>query len=149
MQIGQICNPVVVVARKEMSVADAARLMRDENVGSLVVVEDNGEGRSVTGILTDRDIVLSVVARDSDARTVTVGGVMEDDPVSVTTTDTGADTLHRMRQHGVRRIPVRSPRGVLEGIVTVDDVLAIIAEELNDLVSTINRQQQRESATRN
>lgn len=148
MQIGQICNPVVVVARKEMSVADAARLMRDENVGSLVVVEDNGEGRTVTGILTDRDIVLSVVARDIDARRVTVGEVMESDPVSVITTDTVADALHRMRQHGVRRIPVLSPRGVLEGIVTVDDVLAIIAEELNDLVSTINRQQQRENAPR-
>src|SRR5690606_2221720 len=148
MQIGQICNPVVVVARKEMSVADAARLMCEENVGSLVVVEDGVEGRKVTGILTDRDIVLSVVARDLDARTVKVSEVMEANPVSVTTTHSVADALHRMRQHGVRRIPVLSPNGVLEGIVTVDDVLAIIAEELNDLVSTINRQQEREGAAR-
>lgn len=148
MQIGQICNPIVVVAPKDISIAEAARLMREQHVGSLVVVEPRGEGEAVIGILTDRDIVLSVVACDLDPRTMTVGDIMQRDPVSVTTEDSVADALHRMREHGVRRVPVISVQGLLQGIVTVDDILAIITEELNDVVSTINRQQERESQTR-
>jgi CBS domain-containing protein len=85
--------------------------------------------------------VLSVVARDRDACTVLVGDVMQSELVSVTGEESVADALHRMRQHGVRRMPVVSERGILQGIVTADDVLAIIAEELNDLVSTVHRDQ--------
>lgn len=148
MKIGQICSPMVVVAHPDMTVADAARVMRKEHVGSVVVVEKGAEGKSVVGILTDRDIVLSVVAPDLDARTMLVGDVMQRELVSVTEDDTVADALYRMRQHGVRRMPVVSERGILHGIVTADDVLAIIADELNDLVSTVHREQRHESATR-
>ncbi|MFO7190058.1 MAG: CBS domain-containing protein [Pseudomonadota bacterium] len=148
MIIGEICNPVVVVVHKNMSIADAARLMREQHVGSLVVVEETDEGQRVEGILTDRDIVLSVVACDLDPNVVTVGDVILDTPVTIRADESVADALHCMRRHGVRRLPVVTERGILIGIVTVDDVLGIICEELNDVVSTITREQQRERVTR-
>lgn len=146
--VGQICNPMVAVAYKGMSVSEAAGIMRERHVGSLVVVEDTGEGKAVLGILTDRDIVLSVVACDLEPQTMTVGDVMISDLVTVRGEDTLSDALHVMRQHGVRRVPVVSSRGILQGIIAMDDVLEMIAEELNDLVRTVKREGQRETVTR-
>jgi Predicted signal-transduction protein containing cAMP-binding and CBS domains len=148
MNVGDICNPLVVVAYKEMSVAEAARLMREQHVGCLVVVEDTNEGKAVVGLLTDRDIVLSVVACDLQAQTMTVGDIMSTDLVTVRGDDALADVLHGMRQGGVRRVPVVSARGILQGIVTLDDVLAIMTNELDDLVRAVSREQKRETATR-
>ncbi len=148
MNVGDICNPLVVVAYKEMSVAEAARLMREQHVGCLVVVEDTNEGKAVVGLLTDRDIVLSVVACDLQAQTMTVGDIMTTDLVTVRGDDALADVLHGMRQGGVRRVPVVSARGILQGIVTLDDVLAIMTNELDDLVRAVSREQKRETATR-
>lgn len=148
MNVGDICNPLVVVAYKEMSVAEAARLMREQHVGCLVVVEDTNEGKAVVGLLTDRDIVLSVVACDLQAQTMTVGDIMTTDLVTVRGDDALADVLHGMRQGGVRRVPVVSERGILQGIITLDDVLAIMTNELDDLVRAVSREQKRETATR-
>lgn len=148
MNVGDICNPLVVVAYKEMSVAEAARLMRERHVGCLVVVEDTNEGKAVVGLLTDRDIVLSVVACDLQAQTMTVGDVMTTDLLTVRGDDALADVLHSMRQGGVRRVPVVSARGILQGIITLDDVLAIMTNELDDLVRAVSREQKRETATR-
>lgn len=148
MNVGDICNPLVVVAYKEISVAEAARLMREQHVGCLVVVEDTNEGKAVVGLLTDRDIVLSVVACDLQAQTMTVGDIMTTDLVTVRGEDSLADVLHGMRQGGVRRVPVVSARGILQGIVTLDDVLAIMTNELDDLARAVSREQKRETATR-
>ena len=148
MNVGDICNPQVVVAYKEMSVAEAARLMREQHVGCLVVVEDTNEGKAVVGLLTDRDIVLSVVACDLQAQTMTVGDIMVTDLVTVRGDDALADVLNGMRQGGVRRVPVVSERGILQGIIALDDVLAIMTNELDDLVRAVSREQKRETATR-
>ena len=148
MNVGEICNPMVVIAYKEMSVADAARVMRDKHVGCLVVVEESKEGKTVVGVLTDRDIVLSIVACDLQAQTMTVGDIMTTDLITVRGEDTFADVIGAMREQGVRRVPVVSVHGILQGIVALDDVLEILTEELDQLVRAVNREQKRETATR-
>jgi CBS domain-containing protein len=138
MDIRDICKPVVVFGYKHMALNEAARLMRDHHVGSLVVIEERESGKMPIGMLTDRDITVSVVARDLDARILTVGEVMTPDVVAVRDDDSIVDALALMRRRGIRRAPVVTRAGVLAGIVTLDDLLRIVVAQLDDLVGSIS-----------
>lgn len=141
---GEVCSRIVTIAFRATPLNQAARLMREQHVGSLVVVEETDPGRVVVGMLTDRDIVVSVVARDMDARQMQTGEVMTTDVVTATEDDTVIDVLEQMRRRGVRRIPVIGAQGVLIGLVTLDDLLAIVAEEMQVMVGAISSGSRRE-----
>lgn len=146
---GEVCTRSVTIAFRDTPLLDAARLMRAEHVGCLVVVEDGVAGRrTVVGLLTDRDIVTAVVAPDLDLHTLRVGDVMSADPVTVGEDDSLIDLMRAMRAKGVRRIPVVGAQGELIGIATLDDVLAILSEELSLLVAAIEHEGQRERQLR-
>ncbi len=147
MKTGEACNRTVVVVDREMPLGDAARLMREHHVGSLVVAKPT-YGNKPLGIVTDRDMVVEVMAEDLDYRTVTVGDIMGDKLVVAREQDDSLDTLKLMRSQGVRRIPVVTEKGDLAGIVTVDDLLEIVAEELEDIVHAIGNEQTRETKHR-
>ncbi len=100
------------------SVQEAARMMRDEDVGPMPIVE-NG---SVTGILTDRDIVLRVVAEGKDPASTTAGEIASRDLVTIDPEQTMDEALRLMAQHQVRRLPVAEEDGRLVGIVAQADV---------------------------
>ena len=138
MDVRDICKPVVVFAYRSMPLNEAARLMRDHHVGSLVVVEEKESGKMPIGMLTDRDITLSVVAKDLEARNLTVGEVMIEDIVAVREDDSIVDALALMRRRGVRRAPVVTRGGKVAGIVTLDDLLRIVVAQLDDLVAAIS-----------
>jgi CBS domain-containing protein len=148
MNVSDFSNPFVAVVQRTTSLTDAARLMREHHVGSLVVVDETGKGRVPVGILTDRDIVVAVVAREVDPRALTAGDVMSGELATVRPTDSAADALERMRRRGVRRLPVVAENGTLAGIVTIDDLLAAVADELGALVRAISAEQAREARTR-
>jgi CBS domain-containing protein len=133
MNAGELCSRIVVFAERDMDLVEAARLMRDHHVGSLVVVDDTGAGRVPAGILTDRDIAIAVVAKGVAPTTLRVGEVMSGDPVTVREQDDVLDALRAMRAHGVRRVPVIDAKGLLAGILALDDVLEVVAEELGEL----------------
>lgn len=124
MTVYELCQRHVVTVRKHEELATAARMMRERNVGCLVVVEPAGGtgGERPVGMLTDRNIVTTVIARGSDPRTVTVGDVMTHQPVTVLSSASIEDALQRMRIGGVRRVPVLDDRGRLAGIIAVDDI---------------------------
>jgi len=148
MKVGELCNRVVVFAYRDMPLAEAARLMREHHVGSLIVVkEDNGK-RTPLGILTDRDIVVEVLAAGLDFRTLIVGEVMSDDLITAREEDDMLDVLGVMRRRGIRRIPVVTPAGTLAGIVTIDDLLGVLSEELDGIVRAIDGEQAKEVARR-
>jgi CBS domain-containing protein len=147
MKTGEVCNRTVVVVGRETLLSEAAKLMREHHVGSLVVAR-NTYGRKPVGIVTDRDMVVEVLAADVDYRTVTVGEIMGDKLVIAKEEDDSLDTLKRMRASGVRRIPVVTEKGDLAGIVTVDDLLEIVAEELEDIVHAIGNEQTKETKRR-
>jgi CBS domain-containing protein len=143
MTVGVICTRSVVVAPKGESIVDAAKRMRMLHVGTVVVVNEGDEKRVPLGILTDRDIVLSVVASDPDhLRFLTVDDAMSDDLVTAPE-DTGlADALTLMQERGIRRLPVVDHAGSLVGIVTVDDVVRFMAAEMARLATLMNREEQ-------
>ena len=148
MRVGEICNRTVVVAKRETVLTEAAHLMREHHVGSLVVVDASAKGNVPAGIVTDRDIVVAVVAEGVDPRKITVGDVMRPRLITVGEEDSVFDALRLMRGRGIRRMPVLAGDGTLAGIVTIDDVLEIVAEQLNDLVCAITTEQSRESHDR-
>lgn len=148
MSVGEICNRDVVIAEKSLSVAEAARLMRSYHVGDLVVVEEKGGRRHPVGIVTDRDIVLEVVAADINPDAPTVGEIMGPQLVVVRESEGVFESIRYMRAKGVRRIPVVDAEGSLLGIVTLDDLLGLLAEELMELAKLVSREQQREVASR-
>lgn len=119
--------------------------MRDHGVGCLVVVEETDSGRAVVGMLTDRDIVVSVVAGDMDARLMSIGEAMSTDIVMAREQDSVTDLLELMRRKGVRRIPVTGPQGVLIGLVALDDLLEVVAEEMQAVAAAISRGRKREN----
>jgi CBS domain-containing protein len=148
MSVGEICNRVVIFTQRVTLLPEAAGLMREHHVGSLVVVEEQAQGRVPVGILTDRDIVVAVVAPAVDPRTVTAGEMMTGDLLTVREQDSVYDALRLMRGRGIRRVPVVTPTGTLAGIVTLDDLLETVAEQLNDIVRAITSEQAHEARAR-
>jgi CBS domain-containing protein len=148
MNVGEMCNREVVVAYKTMTLPEAAKLMREHHVGSLVVVVDRLSERVPVGMLTDRDLTIAVLAKEVDARTLAVRDVMSTELLTVREQDSMTDALRLMRERGVRRVPVLTHSGALAGIVTIDDVLDILAEELADVVHAIERERVRETRLR-
>ncbi|MFA9461348.1 CBS domain-containing protein [Thiohalorhabdus methylotrophus] len=146
--IGEYCKREVVITRRERTIRDAARLMRNHHVGDLVVVEEY-EGETIpVGMITDRDLVVEVLAEEVGMDEVTVGDVMSAEPALAREEDDLWETLMRMQSWGVRRLPVVDAAGVLQGIITVDDLLELCTEYLHDLVKVVTREQERELARR-
>lgn len=148
MNIGALCNRNVVFASEDMSLKDAAGLMRDKHVGSLVVVQDSASGQVATGMLTDRDIAIVAMAREFDPQTLRIADVMSTDLVTARPEDSVNEVLTLMRSRGVRRVPVTSDKGVLLGIVTLDDLLEVVAEEMRGFVQAIESAQSHEKQVR-
>jgi len=145
---GDICTREVAIAFRHTDLVTAARLMREYHVGALVVVDETHGLRTVAGLLTDRDIVISVVAPELQPDKLTVGDVMSAKPVTAAEDASLIDVLRSMRAHGVRRIPVVAPQQVLIGLVTLDDILEVLAQELDMMAATIGRGIERERTQR-
>jgi len=145
---GDLCKRKVTVGYKHTSLVAAAQLMREDHVGSMVVVEEQNGTRRVRGILTDRDIVMAVVATGLHPEPLRVEDIMSDHLVTVNESDSLLELTRAMRQHGVRRMPVVGLQDELMGIVTMDDVLKIMAQEMSLLVGSLAVGIQHEKARR-
>ena len=144
MKASEFCNREVIVIERDASVREAAKLMRQFHVGSLVVVETDGAEKRPVGVLTDRDIVVEFVAVDLAPEDVVVGDAMSYELVTIDETAGLFEVVELMRARAVRRIPVVNARGGLVGLVAADDALELLVEELTDLVSVVGRQQRQE-----
>lgn len=130
MNVGKICCRTTHLAEGGETVQAAAERMRRENVGTLVVLD---AGRKPVGIVTDRDLALRVVAPGLDARATRIAQVMTANPRFVGETTSIEDALATLRDLAVRRLPVVDGGGRLVGIVSMDDVLQHVSEELSSL----------------
>jgi CBS domain-containing protein len=143
MTAGEVCNRQVVFIRPETSIVDAVALMKTHYVGDVVVVREPDDERVPVGILTDRDVALAVdrLLRLPHLR---VADVMSADLVTSHERESLYDVLKKMQSHGIRRLPVVNDRGGLEGILTFDDVIELLSEELTDLAKLVAKEQKRE-----
>jgi len=148
MTVGKFCNREVIIADKDSSIVEIAKLMRRHHVGDVVLVTGDGDRVKPVGILTDRDIVIELLACDVDLNSVSAGDVMSYELVTAQEEDSIWDTLQLMRAKGIRRVPVVNDRDELEGILSIDDLLELFAEELNLLAKVPFREQLIETAIR-
>jgi CBS domain-containing protein len=144
MTVGTMCNRDVIVALKEESVAKAVALMRQHHVGDLVVIKNQGRLFVPIGILTDRDILISVISEGLDPRDFLIGDIMTTDLVTVQSNCSVEDAVKIMRSNGVRRVPVIGFEGELLGIVSLDDIIDLLADEVEDLSALIPTEHRRE-----
>lgn len=150
MSIGEYCCREIVAISPTDSVAQAARLMRDYHVGDLVLVErTDSEDVIPVGIITDRDIVLDLIANDEgDLSRIAVGDFQRRELVTVGEQEDVFAVIAKMRRAGVRRLPVVDERGVLVGIVAADDLVGVLAEGLQQLAELTAYQGSQESSLR-
>ena len=148
MAVGEICNREVVITEKALSVVNVARLMREHHVGDLVVVETRDGRKHPVGIVTDRDIVVEVVAAGVNPDLLKVGDIMGPEVATVRESEGLFEALRYMRGKGVRRMPVVDGAGGLVGILTMDDLLSLLAEEMTELAKLVSHERQREAIAR-
>lgn len=148
MPIGEFCNREVVFATRKTSIPEAAQLMRQHHVGDLVVVDEIDGKRVPVGMVTDRDMVIEIIAKSLDINDFSVGDIMGPQLVSVQDNEGVFETIRLMRAKGIRRVPVVNQAGGLEGIVSADDMLDLLAEEMVELAKVAPREQERETQTR-
>lgn len=148
MSIGEFCNREVVYATRETTIPEAALLMRRHHVGDLVVVDEVDGKRVPVGIVTDRDMVIEIISQALDFNAFSVGDIMSPQLVSVQEKEGVFETIRLMRAKGIRRIPVINQEGGLEGIVSADDILDLLAEEMAELAKVAPREQEREVKTK-
>ena len=122
--------------------------MREHHVGDVIVVEPAAGANRPVGILTDRDIVLEFAAKDLKLDEFTVGDAVSGELYALRETMSLVDAITEMSSHGVRRAPVVDEAGMLIGIVTVDDIIGILAEELNKLNALVSRGRRHEQQRR-
>lgn len=128
MSLGRFSRSVVTCSPDELVTVAAAKL-RDHRVGCVVLERDG----KPFGILTDRDVAIRIVAGGLDARKTKVGDVATLDPVVVRDLEGVETAARRMREYGVRRLPVVDEEGKLRGIITADDLVRVLGRELGDL----------------
>ena len=140
MTAGEYCNREIIITGQDVSVTEAAMLMRQHHVGDLVVVEQQGEKTLPIGIITDRDIVIEVIAKKADPDTLIIKDIMSTGLVTVEENEALLDTLALMQNQGVRRIMVVDAQGSLQGLLSADDAIELIAEAINNLTKLVKRE---------
>ena len=147
-KIGNVCTRNVVTVTPATTVAEAAALMRKNHIGTVVIVEERGGARVPTGILTDRDIVMEVVAVGLDGKTINVAEIVQRPLATVKSDATCSEVVREMSIQGVRRMPVVNRDGTLAGIVSLDDVLLDLVSPLVAIGDLAGRERRFEANTR-
>lgn len=135
MPVGSIGPETVITASPDDTVTHVATLLDEENVGSIVVTREN----KPVGIVTDRDVARTV-ATTEDISSLAVEEIMSPDPVTLHEEDEAMAISRTIGESHVRRVPVVGDDGELTGIVTLDDLVATIGEQLDNVAETIESQ---------
>lgn len=144
MKIGDLCRRGVVSIDSSMDITAAAQLMREQHVGYLIVYRPGDDIRRPIGVLTDRDLVIEIIAAKVDPAELTVEDVMTRQPLIASETDELSDVLQAMRLAGIRRVPVVDVRGALVGVIAIDDVLEVMTGWLCDITGSIKSELRQE-----
>jgi CBS domain-containing protein len=148
MRISEICTRNVVHIGATASVREAAQTMRKNHVGALVVIDQPNGERIPIGVITDRDIVVSVVAPGVDPQALTVGDVMSRPPATCGEEQDIFDAIQTMRARGVRRLPVLNAMGGLAGMLSTDDIHGALSMHSGELSHALTHEHVHEMLAR-
>ena len=145
MKVERICTRNMAMVARSDSIQKAAEAMRHMHVGALLVTERSGGKAEVVGIVTDRDLVLHVLAEGLDPKSIAVEKVMMPVVASVSEEADLLEASERMRNAGVRRLLVTDAAGAPAGVVSIDDVVDGLAAELASVSALMRSEVHRES----
>ncbi|WOB10632.1 CBS domain-containing protein [Piscinibacter gummiphilus] len=149
MRVGEICTRVPVTCTRETSLTEVAGMMREQHVGAVIVVDRDADARPrPVGVVTDRDLVVEIMAKGVDPLTFLAGDLLMGSLHLVNECDSIYDAVWQMRGHGVRRLPVVDDGGALVGVLTSDDVTRVLGEALSDIARTVPNQIRQERQLR-
>ncbi len=137
--IGQICNRKPVTCAHDAEIRDVVALMRDKAVGSVILTQTMSDGTRPYGVVTDRDLVVHVIAAGVDIDSLTIRDVATTDLKSIHENDRIGEAIHMMREAEIKRLPVVDTLGRLVGIISGDDLLLHLANEVQELASLFMR----------
>lgn len=146
-KLKEFATTLVAVVEPETSARVVAQLMRRHHIGALVVVDALDKNKPV-GIVTDRDLVLELMAEGLDPAVFTAGDIMSVDLVTADPEMDAMDAVQLMRKYRLRRLVITDTTGHLAGIVTIEDVLALLTRELADLTVDLASARDRETRAR-
>jgi CBS domain-containing protein len=136
MSLASLCHREIVCVPGQVPVRKAAEIMRKHHVGALAVT-DPQDAAHVIGVLTDRDMVVDVIAQGHSPDERTAAASCHPQLVGVPVTASIQEAIAHMLQHGVRRLFVANADGSLCGLISMDDLIEAIADELGDLARTL------------
>lgn len=148
MSIKALCNRELVAVGRDDTVSKAAQLMRQNHIGDVLVVEKKQDATLPIGIVTDRDVVIEVVAPGLAPQVITVGDIMLPAIFTIDEDSSVFDAIRLMTSKGVRRLPVVKKDGNLVGIITLDDLLLLMAREFCSFAKLLTKEQQNEAEKR-
>ncbi len=134
MKVKEVMTPNPQAIWLTESLADAAKLMWENDCGALPIIKD---GRKVIGLITDRDVCMATAMRQADPSGISVEEVMSRQVYAVKAEDNVAQALQMMQEHKVRRLPVLNGEGELEGILSMNDIV-LNAKEANGKAAEID-----------
>ncbi len=140
MRVGEICTRDVVFCEREATVAQIARLMRERHVGDLIVGQQQEDKLLPVGIVTDRDLVVRVLAGEGGPTGTTAAELMSSPLIHAHEDELVFEAIDRMQANAIRRLPVLDSSGLLVGMLTLDDVVEFLAEELTQIARVAPRQ---------
>jgi CBS domain-containing protein len=148
MKIGDVCRRGAVSIANTESITEAARLMRQHHVGFLIVHQLGDDLRRPIGVLTDRDLVVEVMAKRIDPEALRVDDLMTRQPLVAMESEGLSDLLQAMHLAGIRRVPVVDVRGALAGVIAIDDVFDLVTTFMCDITGSIKHEQRVERRVR-
>ena len=148
IRAGDLCNRRVATVAVADAVATAVETMRREHIGDVVVVTPDGGSSRPVGILTDRDVVIELLAPGVDPAQVTVGDCMSESVVTAREDEDLLIALQRMAKAGVRRLPIVDGGGHLSGILSIDDVIGFLGQASASVAEIVAEGRTRESVLR-
>ena len=140
MSLKELMTEDVTYLPSTATVLDAAKFMTSMNVGSVIVAD----GESPSGLITDRDIVAKVIALGKDSSTTKIGEVMVSPVVTISEDKDIIDATKLMSTHGIRRLPITDAKGNLAGVISLDDVLLFLSEEMGNVATTLKKELEKE-----
>lgn len=143
-KLKEFATTLVAVVEPDTSARVVAQLMRRHHIGALVVVEAGDKNKPV-GIVTDRDLVLELMAEGLDPAVFTAGDIMSIDLVKAQPEMDAMDAVELMKKHRLRRLVIVDKAGNLAGIVTLEDVLALLTREIAELAVDLGSARDRET----
>lgn len=138
MNITEVASMNPISIAPDASAREAAITMRDTHVGCVIIATGTDDDQlTPVGVVTDRDLAIMLIAMNSDPDEVTVGDIMSSEPLILSSSDTVEGAIEMMNSHAVRRAPIVDNRGFLIGVVSIEDLVSVLSDQLQKLADLL------------